>query len=68
MLGAAAVAPGVAPSVIGSAAASTETPAAAVSSAPPPVVGVGCVGGMVAPGELGGVEPGAPDGRAVEGL
>ncbi len=55
------VVPGVAPSAIGSAAASTEAPAASVAS-------VGAGAGGVTPDELGGVEAGVPDGRAVEGL
>lgn len=54
------VVPGVAPSVIGWAAASAEAPAESVA----PDVGAG----GVTPVELGGVEAGVPDGRAVEGL
>jgi hypothetical protein len=54
------VVPGVAPSVIGSTAASADAPGTPVE----PVVEAG----GVTPVELGGVEAVAPDGRAVEDL
>jgi hypothetical protein len=60
------VVPGVAPSVIGSAAASADVAAAwAVASIAPVVVGAD---GVVMPAELDGVGAGAPDGRADAGL